>query len=164
MTRVLVLGGARSGKSGFAEALLAGEPQVEYVATGQARPHDAEWTERIRAHRARRPAGWTTTETGELASVLRTAGPAALLDSMTTWLSALLDADGLDAAIDDLVSAWAACPRHVVAVSDEVGLGVVPETASGRRFRDELGMLNRRLAAEADEVHLVVAGMPLRLR
>jgi adenosylcobinamide kinase/adenosylcobinamide-phosphate guanylyltransferase len=164
VTRVLVLGGARSGKSGFAESLVAEVAQVEYVATGRARPGDAEWTERIRAHQARRPAGWRTTETGDLAAVLRADGPPVLLDSITTWLSALLETPDVDHATDALVAAWAACTREVVAVSDEVGLGVVPATEQGRDFRDLLGALNQRLAAGADEVHLVVAGIPMRLR
>jgi adenosylcobinamide kinase/adenosylcobinamide-phosphate guanylyltransferase len=161
---VLVLGGARSGKSGFAESLLAAAPHVEYVATGLARADDPEWTERIRAHQARRPAGWTTTETADLARVLRAAGPPMLLDSITTWVSARLDAPEPASADDELVAAWAAGTREVVAVSDEVGLGVVPATAAGREFRDRLGALNQRLAAAADEVHLVVAGIALRLR
>ena len=164
MTRVLVLGGARSGKSRFAEELLAAAPQVEYVATGLARPDDPDWTERIRAHQARRPAGWTTNETGDLAGVLRASGAPVLLDSVTTWVSARLDAPDLERAADELAAAWAASTREVVAVSDEVGLGVVPATAAGRDFRDRLGALNQRLAAAADEVHLVVAGVPLRLR
>lgn len=164
MTRVLVLGGARSGKSGFAESLLAAAPRVEYVATGLARPDDPEWTERIRAHQARRPAGWTTNETGDLAGVLRASGPPLLLDSITTWVSARLDAADRANETDQLVAAWTACTREVVAVSDEVGLGVVPATEAGREFRDRLGTLNQRLAAAADEVHLIVAGIPVRLR
>jgi adenosylcobinamide kinase/adenosylcobinamide-phosphate guanylyltransferase len=164
VTRVLVLGGARSGKSGFAESLVADAAQVEYVATGRALPDDAEWTERIRVHQARRPAGWRTTETGDLAAVLSADGPPVLLDSITTWLSGLLEAPDVDRATDALVAAWAACTREVVAVSDEVGLGVVPATEQGRDFRDRLGALNQRLAAGADEVHLVVAGIPMRLR
>ena len=162
MTRVLVLGGARSGKSEFAESLLADLPDVEYVATGRARPEDPEWTERIRRHRARRSPAWTTNETDDLAAVLRARGAPALIDSITTWLAARFDV--LGAAADDVVAAWSSSMRRVVAVSDEVGLGVVPETPAGRLFRDELGALNQRLAATADEVHLVVAGIPLRLR
>jgi adenosylcobinamide kinase/adenosylcobinamide-phosphate guanylyltransferase len=173
MTTVLVLGGNRSGKSRFAESLLADAREVEYVATAADRPDDAEWTERIRVHRARRPASWRTTETGDVAAVLATPGPAALIDGVTTWLARAMDEAGcwtdespgeLDARVAQLCAAWASTPRFAVAVSDEVGSGVVPETESGRRFRDELGLLNQRLAGVADEVHLVVAGIPLRLR
>lgn len=164
MTRVLVLGGARSGKSRFAESLLGAEPVVEYVATAFGRPDDAEWTQRIAAHRAKRPAGWTTTETGDVAAVLSTAGAPVLVDSITTWLSALIESTDLDHSVAALVAAWTASPRRVVAVSDEVGSGVVPATPLGRLFRDELGVLNQQLAADADEVHLVVAGLPRRLK
>jgi adenosylcobinamide kinase/adenosylcobinamide-phosphate guanylyltransferase len=163
MSRVLVLGGSRSGKSGFAESLLAGEAAVEYVATAAQRADDAEWTDRIAAHRARRPAHWQTVESSDVAAVLRRAGPPVLVDSITLWVAAALD-NALEASVDDLCAAWVDTPRRAVAVSDEVGSGVVPQTAAGRRFRDALGALNQRLAAAADEVHLVVAGIPLRLR
>lgn len=164
MTRTLVLGGSGSGKSGFAESLLAGEPVVDYVATARDGGDDAEWSARIAAHRARRPASWRTVEHADVAAVLRAPGPAVLLDSVTTWLAALLDDADLPARVTELCDAWSASPRRVVAVSDEVGSGVVPPTAAGRRFRDALGGLNQRLAAAADDVHLVVAGLPLRLR
>lgn len=164
MTRVLVLGGARSGKSGYAEALLADAPDVAYVATAFSVPQDAEWAHRIAAHQARRPAGWTTVETDDPAAEVAADGPAMLLDSVTTWLGWVIDADDLTRRIEALVTAWTNCTRRVVAVSDEVGSGIVPESPVGRRFRDELGALNQRLAATADEVHLVVAGLPLRLR
>jgi adenosylcobinamide kinase/adenosylcobinamide-phosphate guanylyltransferase len=173
--RILVLGGTRSGKSGYAESLLTSEPEVEYVATAARSPDDAEWSARIERHRARRPAHWVTTETGDLAATLRGSGAPALVDSVTAWLAATMDAVGywqaapsaareLGIAVDALVEAWAASTRHVVAVSDEVGLGVVPESASGRAFRDTLGLLNQGLAATADEVHFVAAGLPLRLK
>jgi adenosylcobinamide kinase/adenosylcobinamide-phosphate guanylyltransferase len=173
--RILVLGGARSGKSAHAEALLADEPAVDYVATATVDPADAEWAERIARHRERRPANWHTIETRELADVLGADGPAALVDSITAWLTATMSAigmwDGATGAGDELahevdrtVGAWAATPRRVIAVSDEVGSGVVPDTPSGRLFRDALGLLNQRLAASADEVWLVTAGIPLRLR
>jgi adenosyl cobinamide kinase/adenosyl cobinamide phosphate guanylyltransferase len=164
VTKVLVLGGSRSGKSRFAESLLAGEPAVDYVATAADRPDDAEWTERIRIHRDRRPPTWRTIETGEVAVVLAEPGPAVLVDSITLWLARAMDGDDLAERADELCIAWAGTPRHGVLVSDEVGSGVVPATESGRRFRDALGLLNQRLAAAADEVHLVVAGIPLRLR
>jgi adenosylcobinamide kinase/adenosylcobinamide-phosphate guanylyltransferase len=165
--RTLVLGGARSGKSGFAEALLADAAQVDYVATAARDPSDEEWTARIDAHRQRRPSEWRTIETAELRPVLEAPGPAVLLDSITLWVARSLD-DPAPAAhserAEQLCSLWVSTPRRVVAVTDEVGLGVVPETPAGRRFRDELGALNQRLAATADEVYLVVAGLPLRLR
>jgi adenosylcobinamide kinase/adenosylcobinamide-phosphate guanylyltransferase len=161
---VLVLGGARSGKSAFAESLLADAPEVEYLATAGHDPSDDEWTQRIRAHRERRPAAWHTTETDDVAAVLAVPGPAVLLDSVTLWLARSLDHPAHPQRAEQFCSLWVSTARHVVAVSDEVGFGVVPETPTGRRFRDALGTLNQRLAAAADEVHLVVAGIPLRLR
>jgi adenosylcobinamide kinase/adenosylcobinamide-phosphate guanylyltransferase len=168
-----VLGGSRSGKSAHAESLLAGEPAVTYLATSAPAPDDADWAARVAAHRARRPASWTTVET-TAPSTLLGAGPF-LVDSVTTWVAALLDETGvwadepgagerLSARCDALVNAWAMTSAHVVAVSDEVGLGVVPETRSGRLFRDVLGAVNQRLAGTADEVWFVVAGLPQRLR
>ena len=187
--RVLVLGGAGSGKSAEAELRLAAEPEVTYVATGRTDPADPEWTARITAHQARRPSWWRTLETTDLAGVLtgaRSGGPgtgrgAVLVDSVTAWLAAAMDdcgvwaAAGADGAAperagaaarlaertDALVAAWRQAAGYVVAVSDETGLGVVPDTRAGRLFRDELGRLNQRLAAEADEFTVVVAGRPL---
>jgi adenosylcobinamide kinase/adenosylcobinamide-phosphate guanylyltransferase len=176
--RVLVLGGSRSGKSRHAEQLLAGAASVTYVATAQGDPADAEWTARIERHRTRRPAGWSTAETTDPAKLIHQADAGALLiDSVTTWLAQVMDDCGcwsevkpedadrrLGDALDTLVDAWAAAAVTVVAVSDEVGSGIVPATASGRRFRDALGELNQRLATAADEVWLVTAGIPRRLR
>jgi adenosylcobinamide kinase / adenosylcobinamide-phosphate guanylyltransferase len=173
VSRVLVLGGARSGKSAHAEALVAGRPDVVYLATAAAAEDDAEWAARLAVHRARRPAGWTTLETTAPSELLR--GGTVLVDSITTWVAALMAETGvwdeqpgaaerLAARCDALVNAWAMTPAHVVAVSDEVGLGVVPETRSGRMFRDALGEVNQRLAGTADEVWFVVAGLPQRLR
>ena len=174
--RVLVLGGARSGKSRFAEQFLSSAATVTYVACGT--PPDAtdpEWAERVRLHRARRPPNWRTLESQDLPAVLRPDSTPALVDCLSTWLATAMDdcgvwsdADGADSAlaarIDGLVDAWSASTRHVVAVSNEVGSGVVPATPSGRRYRDELGILNARIAAESDEVWFVVAGIPQRLR
>jgi adenosylcobinamide kinase/adenosylcobinamide-phosphate guanylyltransferase len=173
MTRVLVLGGSRSGKSAFAESLLADRADVTYLATSSAAPDDQEWAARVAAHRARRPSAWATVETTAPSDLLR--GGAVLVDSVTTWVAALMDETGvwsghpdagtwLAARCDALVNAWAMTPAHVVAVSDEVGLGVVPETRAGRLFRDALGEVNQRLAGTADEVWFVVAGLPQRLR
>jgi adenosylcobinamide kinase/adenosylcobinamide-phosphate guanylyltransferase len=183
--RVLVLGGARSGKSERAELRLAGEPEVTYVATGPdgagraaggaaGGKIDAEWTARVAAHRARRPAWWRTAETTDLADVLRTARGAVLIDGIGTWLAAVMDECGawdggaaglarLAARTAGLVGAWRQADGYVVAVSDETGLGVVPATPAGRLFRDELGRLNRALAAESEETELVVAGRVLSL-
>jgi adenosylcobinamide kinase/adenosylcobinamide-phosphate guanylyltransferase len=173
VSRVLVLGGARSGKSAHAESLVGDRDDVIYLATSVPVPGDDEWAQRLAAHRARRPSGWTTLETTAPSDLLR--GGTILVDSVTTWVAALMDETGvwagepgaaerLAARCDALVNAWAMTPAHVVAVSDEVGLGVVPETSSGRLFRDTLGAVNQRLAGTADEVWFVVAGLPQRLR
>jgi histidinol-phosphate aminotransferase len=176
--RVLVLGGSRSGKSRHAEQLIASAAPVTYVATAHGDPADAEWTARIERHRARRPGGWATVETADPAKLIHQAAAGALLlDSVTTWLARVMDDCGcwsevtpedadrrLADAVDTLVGAWTAAEVTIVAVSDEVGSGVVPGTVSGRRFRDALGELNQRLAAAADEVWLVTAGIPGRLR
>jgi adenosylcobinamide kinase/adenosylcobinamide-phosphate guanylyltransferase len=174
MSRVLVLGGSRSGKSAHAESLLAGRAEVTYLATSTApAADDEEWAARVAVHRARRPATWTTVETTAPSTLLH--GGTFLIDSVTTWVAALMDETGvwadepdaaerLAARCDALVNAWAMTPAHVVAVSDEVGLGVVPETRAGRLFRDTLGEVNQRLAGTADEVWFVLAGLPLRLR
>lgn len=170
--RALVLGGARSGKSAHAEALLADGRPVTYLATGGVRDGDPEWAERVRLHRSRRPASWRTVETVDAAEVLRTADTPVLLDCLGTWLTARMDRhqawDGgllsaVWADIDDLLAAWRDRRLATVAVSNEVGSGVVPATASGRVFRDMLGVLNARIAAESDRVVLMVAGRPLRL-
>ena len=162
-SRVLVTGGARSGKSTFAEQLLAGEPDVDYVATAPPMRSDAEWERRVAAHRQRRPAGWRTRETGELGALLRAAGPPLLIDCLTLWLSR----DEVRAVPDpgaELATALRATRRRVVLVTNEVGSGIVPATPAGREFRDRLGTLNRQAAAQCDQVWLVVAGTPLRLR
>ncbi len=171
--RTLVLGGARSGKSTLAEETLADRADVTYLATGGHGRGDAEWLARVAAHRERRPASWRTVETTDVAGRLRAATGPVLLDCLGTWLTARIDRhaawDGgplerVEADVDELVAAWRACPVQAVAVSNEVGSGVVPATASGRLFRDLLGRLNARIAAESDSVVLVVAGLPTRLR
>ena len=162
--RVLVLGGARSGKSSYAESRLAHEPAVTYVATAFARPDDPEWIARVAAHRERRPAGWRTVETTDLAGFLPAAETPVLIDCVSLWLGAHLDGDDLDGRVDALLAAWRDCRAPLVAVSSEVGSGVVPVSVAGRRYRDELGRLNARLAAASDEVWLVTAGLPRRLR
>lgn len=168
--RTLLLGGTRSGKSAEAELRLAACADVLYVATGPSREDDPEWTERVTAHRLRRPAWWRTVETTDLVGVLKAATGAVLVDGIGTWLAAAMDeADAWERPslarplLDDLVSAWRETEARVVAVSEEVGLSLVPATASGRAFGDLLGGLNRRLAAESEEAALVVAGRVLEL-
>ncbi len=163
--RTLLLGGARSGKSTEAEMRLIAEPYVTYVATAGRRDDDPEWTARIEAHRARRPCWWRTVETTDLPHVLTSTAGALLIDGLGMWLAAVMDACGAwaDPAavrphLDELVEAWRSTEADVVAVSDEVGLSIVPATSSGRLFRDLLGGLNQRLAAESEEAALVVAG------
>jgi adenosylcobinamide kinase/adenosylcobinamide-phosphate guanylyltransferase len=179
--RVLVLGGARSGKSVTAERMLAAREHVDYLACGPAAVgDDPSWAERVRVHRERRPAHWTTVETLDVAGPLAEAPPAreavpVLLDCLSTWLAGIMDecglwadADGADervaARMDTLLDAWRSTRRQVVAVSNEVGSGVVPATVSGGRFRDGLGTLNARIAAESEQVWLCVAGIPRRIR
>jgi adenosylcobinamide kinase/adenosylcobinamide-phosphate guanylyltransferase len=174
--RTLILGGARSGKSAAAEDLVGSAATVDYIATGPVpSADDPEWAERVRLHQSRRPASWQTVETLDLTTVLAAGdGPPALIECISTWLAAVMDEVGfwtepdrepaLAARIDELVAAWTTSERRVVAVSNEVGLGIVPATESGRRYRDELGRLNMRLAAGADEVLLVVAGLRQRLK
>ena len=173
VSRTLVLGGARSGKSAEAELRLAAEPQVSYVATGRPGGGDADWVARVAAHRARRPSWWRTAETTDVAPELGRAGGAVLVDGVGGWLAAAMDACGswsgapgdgeLQRQIDELVGAWRDCRARVVAVSEETGLGVIPATSAGRLFRDQLGALNQRLAGESDETVLVVAGRVLSL-
>ena len=168
--RTLLLGGARSGKSREAELMLAAQPEVTYVATARSREDDPDWTARIAAHRERRPSWWRTVETADLAPVLRAATGAMLVDGLGTWLTAVIDDCGgwtepgaVEPRIDELAAAWRATDARVVAVSDEVGLSVVPATAAGRIFRDLLGRVNQVLAAESDESALIVAGRRLDL-
>ncbi|MET9217967.1 bifunctional adenosylcobinamide kinase/adenosylcobinamide-phosphate guanylyltransferase [Streptomyces sp. NPDC003300] len=172
--RTLVLGGARSGKSAEAERRLAGFPGVLYVATGGSRDGDDEWARRVAAHRERRPASWRTEETCDLVPLLTAPGPPLLIDCLGLWLTSVLDkADAWapGASLDEvrgrtaeLVAAFRRTPRTVVAVSNEVGSGVVPSHPSGRLFRDELGRLNAAVAAESESVLLLVSGLPLPLR
>jgi adenosylcobinamide kinase / adenosylcobinamide-phosphate guanylyltransferase len=173
-TRTLVLGGTRSGKSRHAEDLLPAEAPVRYLATARRHADDPEWSARIDVHRARRPASWTTLEGVDVAEVVRAGGGPLLVDDLATWLTGVLaDAGAWEApavppsvgsVAEELVAAVAAAPGRVVLVSAEVGLGVVPATRAGRLFRDELGALNSALAAVCDEVVLLVAGLPLRLK
>ncbi|MEV4923710.1 bifunctional adenosylcobinamide kinase/adenosylcobinamide-phosphate guanylyltransferase [Streptomyces roseoverticillatus] len=176
--RTLVLGGARSGKSVEAERRLESFPDVLYVATGGTRPGDADWAARVALHRERRPGSWRTAETTDLVPLLAADGPPLLLDCLSLWLTDAMDSvgawddeswadggkDALAVRVAELVAAVRATRRTVVLVSNEVGSGVVPATASGRRFRDELGRLNTAVAVECEHVLLVVAGQALALR
>jgi adenosylcobinamide kinase / adenosylcobinamide-phosphate guanylyltransferase len=159
----LVLGGARSGKSRFAESLIMRHPPPWlYVATAEA--GDAEMAARIAAHKARRGPDWRTVEAPrDLAGVLAEQGNTpVLIDCLTLWLSNLMLENGdIDAAVARLEQALERAHGPVVLVANEVGSGVVPENALARRFRDLQGQLNQRLAARADRVVLVVAGLPL---
>jgi adenosylcobinamide kinase / adenosylcobinamide-phosphate guanylyltransferase len=155
VTVTLVLGGARSGKSAFAER-RAGSGSVTYVATGDA----ADMPERVAAHRARRPSSWTTVEVIDLVAVLSATTGTVLVDSLTTWLAR---AARFEVDVDGLCRALSSRAGDTVVVSDEVGLGVHPSTEVGRAFRDALGLVNQTVAAVADEVLLVVAGRALVL-
>jgi adenosylcobinamide kinase / adenosylcobinamide-phosphate guanylyltransferase len=190
--RTLILGGARSGKSSEAELRLLGEPAVTYLAAGPwADDHwegadgepDTEWTARVAAHRAARPAWWRTVESLDVAGVLRRETGALLIDGIGTWLAGVMDQAGawpddaaawasaaaadpqhlISARIDELIEAWRQTRALVVAVTDEVGSGLVPPYPAGRMFRDQLGWLNQRLAGESDVSVLVVAGRPVIL-
>jgi adenosylcobinamide kinase/adenosylcobinamide-phosphate guanylyltransferase len=164
-TLTLILGGARSGKSRRAEALVTAlPPPWTYIATAEA--FDAEMEARIAAHRARRAAGWQTLNAPRnLPPVLSQVTAPVLVDCLTLWLSNLMLAEAdIAAATDALEAALAARSGPIVLVSNEVGAGIVPATPLGRRFRDAQGVLNQRMAALADQVELVVAGLPLRLK
>ncbi|MDF0603035.1 bifunctional adenosylcobinamide kinase/adenosylcobinamide-phosphate guanylyltransferase [Psychromarinibacter sp. C21-152] len=165
--RAVVLGGSRSGKSFFAERLVRDRPAPWiYLATSQA--HDTEMEQRIAAHAARRGPGWQTVEEPKkISDTLGTLpeGSTVLLECATLWLSNhMLDDSDLAAETDALLAAIDAFPGRIVTVTSEVGSGVVPESALGRRFRDAQGLLNQRLAAQADLAVLVAAGLPLVLK
>ncbi|MFE2827964.1 bifunctional adenosylcobinamide kinase/adenosylcobinamide-phosphate guanylyltransferase [Streptomyces sp. NPDC059271] len=176
--RTLVLGGARSGKSLEAERRLEAFPGVLYVATGGTRGGDSEWASRVSAHRERRPGSWRTVETCDLVPLLAEDGPPLLVDCLSLWLTDAMDEvnawddaewsgggeRALRARTRELVAAVRATRRTLVAVSNEVGSGIVPATASGRRYRDELGRLNAQFADECEHVLLLVAGQAVRLR
>ncbi|WP_207484128.1 bifunctional adenosylcobinamide kinase/adenosylcobinamide-phosphate guanylyltransferase [Arenibaculum pallidiluteum] len=163
----LVLGGARSGKSRFAETLVASGPEPVYLATGRA--WDAEMEARIAEHRGRRGPRWTTVEepldlAGALAR-LAAPGRAVLVDCLTLWITNLMvEGRAVPAACDELVAAVPALRGPVVFVSNEVGLGIVPENAMAREFRDHAGRLHQELAARCGHVWLVAAGLPLTLK
>jgi adenosylcobinamide kinase/adenosylcobinamide-phosphate guanylyltransferase len=168
----LILGGARSGKSRYAQrmaeaaAAAAGRRPV-FIATGEA--GDAEMAERIAVHLAERGERWTNLEAPlDLAGALNSLAPGeiAVVDCLTLWLSnsMLAEDDNHGARLDALPVAISECPARLWLVSNEVGWGVVPDNALARRFRDEAGRLHQRVAEMAQEVVLVVAGLPLVLK
>ncbi len=166
MSIYLVLGGVRSGKSRYAEQILTGCPvPFRYLATGQA--WDDEMRERIAAHRQRRDGRWQTVEVPvRLAAALDEAGDhPVLVDCLTLWLANLLLGEhDVEHAVSALMAALARRRAPTVLVGSEVGMGIVPENALARRFRDEAGLLHQRVAAVADRVVLVVAGLPLVIK
>lgn len=176
----LVTGGARSGKSRFAESRPPQHAPVTYVATGGERPDDPEWVERVAIHRDRRPSTWTTVESIDIAAAVRGArlGDWVIVDCLGLWVTSIID--GADAwqhdapsreraratverALDELLPALVATNAEVVLVTNEVGMDVVPPTHAGRLFRDLLGIVNARIADHCAEVTLVVAGRALSL-
>lgn len=165
---VLILGGARSGKSEAAERLLSGEPLVTYLATG-ASGGDSAWQERVNKHKERRPEHWETFETGDVSCALGGISGPVLWDCVGTWLAAAMDdvgawdeaprwRDELDERIELMLASWDAYPDPLIAVTSEVGLGVVPPTTAGSLFRDILGLVNQQIAARCDHVYFMIAG------
>ncbi|MEU4601887.1 bifunctional adenosylcobinamide kinase/adenosylcobinamide-phosphate guanylyltransferase [Kribbella sp. NPDC023972] len=171
--RTLILGGARSGKSVAAERLLAAEPEVLYVATGGDGSSDPEWADRIAKHRARRPPSWGLAETIDLVPLLDSPGPPMLIDCLTLWLSRTMDtldiwsdlsrAELVDQEISQLAEAWSRTPRTVVAVSNDIGSGVVPADPGTRLFRDLMGRLNTTISLRSTTALWTIAGRTLPL-
>jgi adenosylcobinamide kinase / adenosylcobinamide-phosphate guanylyltransferase len=169
---ILVLGGVRSGKSRYAQQLAEHCTRVTFVATAERRD-DEEMHRKIERHRADRPAHWTTVEEpialGRVVQTSEDSCDAILIDCLTLFGAYLMEAygsneAGLEACVEDLCTALKATSRRVILVSNEVGSGVVPAYALGRRFRDVVGEINQRVAAVADTVLLMVAGLPLVLK
>jgi adenosylcobinamide kinase/adenosylcobinamide-phosphate guanylyltransferase len=173
--RTLVLGGIRSGKSQWAEeaiakSLPAGQA-VRYLASGPSGQADPDWAQRVAQHRSRRPSHWSTVETGDITTELRQSSTIpTLVDDLGGWLTCTLDRHqawengSVTGPVQDMVAAVGAFESTLVLVSPEVGLTVVPPTASGRRFADELGTLNQHVAAVCDRVVLVVAWQALSIK
>ena len=166
----LILGGARSGKSTHALRLAARAADVLFLATAE--PGDGEMAAKIARHRAERPAHWRTLEAPrDLAGVLAatTPAPVIVLDCVTLWVSNMLLAEGAtwsaaSAELDALLAWYRAGQSHLIVVSNEVGLGLVPADAISREYREWLGWFNQRLAAEADQVYLMVAGLAIDVK
>jgi nicotinate-nucleotide--dimethylbenzimidazole phosphoribosyltransferase len=171
---ILVLGGIRSGKSGYAESLVADAASVRYVATAVGGADDPEWLARIETHQRRRPQSWSTEETGadptRLTTLVAEAKPdeTLLIDDLGGWVAALLDPSRQPSDDEATVTAFAdavrGCAARIVLVSPEVGLSLVPTTPVGRAFADALGATNQAVAAACDRVALVVAGQPTWLK
>ena len=167
-TSLFVLGGARSGKSAYAEGRVRAQAGEKiYIATAEM--IDAEMAERVRHHQERRGAGWRTIEAPlDLPQVLRkqdAAGRVILIDCVTVWINNLMFHDcRIEPAVADFCAALGSAKGRIVVVSNEVGFGIVPENALARRFRDLAGRANQAIAAAADEVVLVVAGLPLTIK
>ncbi|SNR77361.1 bifunctional adenosylcobinamide kinase/adenosylcobinamide-phosphate guanylyltransferase [Puniceibacterium sediminis] len=166
-TLALVTGGAKSGKSRFAEGLVRGiGDRLVYIATAEAL--DSEMEERIAAHLVQRGAGWHTVEEplDLCGALVRSDGQGPrLVDCMTLWLSNLMMQDrNVDAELDALLETLTAQVSPVVMVTNEVGSGIVPATALGRVYRDRCGAMNQRLGAVVDRIDLVVCGHPLRVK
>jgi|SRR5690606_8140848 len=165
--RILVLGGARSGKSRFAEGLAEPFPHRIYLATATAL--DDEMRERIHQHRVQRSDGWRTIEEpmeiGRIIEAPRPHDHVVLVDCLTLWLSNLLLAgEDLEAATAALAHKVAQYEGNLILVSNEVGLGLVPENALARRFRDAAGRLNQAVAADCSDIYLICAGIPVRIK
>jgi len=179
----LVIGGARSGKSHFAESLPTPGQHVTYVATAPAFEADPEWIVRMAAHKNRRPAQWQTIETIDLDKILSesTSKDFLIIDCLTLWCSATIDerngweridGDGefvevefeLSNCFQNLTKSLVATSSQVVIVTNEVGYGIVPDLATTRFFRDQLGKLNIAVAAISGTVFQVTAGIPVRLK
>ena len=173
--RTLVLGGIRSGKSRWAEEAIArsvppGQP-VRYLASGLASQADADWAHRVAEHRNRRPAHWSTVETADITTELRRSPDTpTLVDDLGAWLTSTLDGHhawdngSVTVPVQEMIAAVGQFGSTLMLVSPEVGLSVVPATASGRRFADELGILNQRIAALCDRVVLLVAGQAVPIK
>ncbi|MBO1438256.1 bifunctional adenosylcobinamide kinase/adenosylcobinamide-phosphate guanylyltransferase [Meiothermus sp. CFH 77666] len=164
---ILVTGGARAGKSAFAQewAQALGDGQVSFIATAQAL--DDEMRQRIARHQAERPPGWETLEEPlEVPYTLSQAqGRVVLLDCLTLWVSNLMLAEReVLPEVENLLAARAETGKTLLVVTNEVGMGIVPDNTLARRYRDLLGAANRRIAEEADVVYLLVAGIPLKLK
>lgn len=160
-----ILGGADSGKSAFAEQLASGDGPVVYIATAPVA--DEEMAKKIRAHRERRPESWETIEVFDTSlkeAIRDLSAPVVLLDSLTVYVARIMNLPDPQAHMRDVLVAITTSVAKFIVVSDEVGLGVVPATESGRAFRCLLGAVNQEAAAVADDVYFVAAGLPLTLK
>ncbi len=161
-----ILGGTSSGKSDYAERLASAYDVVAYIATAQ--PVDDELTARIEKHQIRRPQSWQTLEalSRDLADIIGTTeADVILIDSMTLYVAGVIEQVGAPAQhVLSVIKAIEARESDIIIVSDEVGQGVVPSTQAGREFRDLLGWTNQLIASAADDVYLVLAGLPLQIK